>query len=525
MASVIQNSPHTAVKHHVNGLTNTANAQDNSGSGQGVDAFMLEIEQAIQARQQGQDLSPQNQAALLSAKNILANALQNLPKSANNAGDPAKIADQMQLLSASLVAQGLLTQPIPGLNGANIANAVAKTAGTQDIASVQNTMTSTSIAQALLSQNNLGSASALALLKAQANANGLVQNSQNAAQVTQTVLAADGQNARSNAALPSDVGSNKDQTVLAADGQNARSNAALPSDVGSNKDQAIKVLSLETQGAANNPISNQAPVLVGAGQTLGDLTQKQVSVKASRSNGNGFDAGTASQNFGAINTTRALAVSGAQQSQASTLGADKAPALPVEASSAETSKNLANTKDESAIPNDAASSVLAGSNALGNLQPHLAANASKVQIAATDASLASGPMHAQIMNAARSGGGRIALELTPPGQGTIRIDLRIDQAGQAHLIVQGASDATKARLDHGGQQLKNDFAQMGLNLSLDLRQGGSFSQAQNQSSNSQQFSGFDSNSVAQVGATPVNSLVSSSKPSDNIDNSAVHLYA
>ena len=496
MASVIQNSPHTALKNHVNGLANTANAQDNSGSGQGVDAFMLEIEQAIQARQQGQDLSPQNQAALLSAKNILANALQNLPKSANNAGDSAKIADQMQLLSASLVAQGLLTQPIPGLNSANTANAVAKTAGSQDIASVQNTMTSTSIAQALLSQNNLGAASALALLKAQANANGLAQNSQNAA-----------------------------QAALAADGQNVRSNTVLPNNVGSNKDQAIKVLALETQGAANNPISNQAPVLVGAGQTLGDLTQKPVSVKATRSNSNGFDVGGASQTFGAMNTAKALAVSGAQQSQGSTLGADKAPAPPVEASSAETSKNLANTKDESAITNDAASSALAGSNALGNLQPDLAANVSKVQIAATDASLASGPMHAQIMSAARSGGGRIALELTPPGQGTIRIDLRIDQAGQAHLIVEGASDATKARLDHGGQQLKNDFAQMGLNLSLDLRQGSSFSQAQNQSSNSQQFSGFDSNSVAQVGATPVNSLVSSSKPSDNIDNSAVHLYA
>ena len=496
MASVIQNSPHTALKNHVNGLANTANAQDNSGSGQGVDPFMLEIEQAIQARQQGQDLSPQNQAALLSAKNILANALQNLPKSANNAGDSAKIADQMQLLSASLVAQGLLTQPIPGLNSANTANAVAKTAGTQDIASVQNTMTSTSIAQALLSQNNLGAASALALLKAQANANGLAQNSQNAA-----------------------------QAALAADGQNVRSNTVLPNNVGSNKDQAIKVLALETQGAANNPISNQAPVLVGAGQTLGDLTQKPVSVKATRSNSNGFDVGGASQTFGAMNTAKALAVSGAQQSQGSTLGADKAPAPPVEASSAETSKNLANTKDEPAITNDAASGALAGSNALGNLQPDLAANVSKVQIAATDASLASGPMHAQIMSAARSGGGRIALELTPPGQGTIRIDLRIDQAGQAHLIVEGASDATKARLDHGGQQLKNDFAQMGLNLSLDLRQGSSFSQAQNQSSNSQQFSGFDSNSVAQVGATPVNSLVSSSKPSDNIDNSAVHLYA
>jgi hypothetical protein len=507
MASVIQNSPHTALKHHVNGLANTANAQDNSGSGQGIDAFMLEIEQAIQARQQGQDLSPQNQAALLSAKNILANALQNLPKSANNAGDPAKIADQMQLLSASLVAQGLLTQPIPGLSGANIANAAAKSSSTQDITSVQNTMTGTSIAQALLSQNNLGSASALALLKAQANANGLAQNSQNTAQANASQV------------------SQAAQAALAADGQNARSNAVLPSNVGSNKDQAIKVLALETQGASNNPISNQAPVLVGAGQTLGDLTPKQASVKASRFNSNGFDARGASQTFGVISPAKALAASGTPQSHASALGADKTPAPPLEASSTETAKNLSNTKDDSAIANNAVSGELAGSNVLGNLQPHLAATASKVQIAANDASLASGPMHAQIMNAARSGGGRIAIELTPPGQGTIRIDLRIDQAGQAHLIVEGASDATKARLDHGGQQLKNDFAQMGLNLSLDMRQGGSFSQAQNQSPNSQQFSGFDSNSVAQVGATPVNSLVSSSKPSDNIDNSAVHLYA
>ena len=517
MASVIQNSLHTALKHHVNGLANTANAvnaQDNAGSGQGVAAFMLEIEQAIQARQQGQDLSPQNQAALaLSAKNILANALQNLPKSTNNSSDPAKIADQMQLLSASLVAQGLLTQPIPGLNSANIANALGKTAGTQEIASVQGTMTSTSIAQALLSQNNLGSASALALLKAQANANGLAQNSQNTAQANASQM---DQAAQATQAA---------QAALAANGQNARSNAVLPSNLGSNKDQAIKVLALETQGAANNPISNQAPVLVGAGQTFGDLTQKQVAVKASRSNGKGFDVGAPSQTFGATNTAKVLAISGAVQSQASSLGADKAPTPTMEASSADTAKNVTNTKDESAAVNDAASSALAGSNALGNLQPHLAANATKVQIAATDASLASGPMHAQIMTAARAGGGRIALELTPPGQGTIRIDLRIDQAGQAHLIVEGASDATKARLDHGGQQLKNDFAQMGLNLSLDMRQGSSFSQAQNQSSNSQQFSGFDSNSVAQVGATPVNSLVSSGKPSDNVDNSAVHLYA
>jgi len=95
----------------------------------------------------------------------------------------------------------------------------------------------------------------------------------------------------------------------------------------------------------------------------------------------------------------------------------------------------------------------------------------RLEVKAADVSLASGPLHAEIVNSAKSGGGRIMLELTPPEQGTIRIDLRINANGQAHLIVEGASEATKSRLDQGGQSLKNEFSQMGLNLSLDLRQG------------------------------------------------------
>ena len=95
----------------------------------------------------------------------------------------------------------------------------------------------------------------------------------------------------------------------------------------------------------------------------------------------------------------------------------------------------------------------------------------QIAMSLNEASIVSGPLHSEIMSAAKSGGGRIQLELTPPEQGTIRIDLRIDQSGRAHLIVEGANDAAKARLDQGGQQLKNEFAQMGLNLSLDLRQG------------------------------------------------------
>jgi hypothetical protein len=105
----------------------------------------------------------------------------------------------------------------------------------------------------------------------------------------------------------------------------------------------------------------------------------------------------------------------------------------------------------------------------------------KFQIKQTEASLVSGPLHSEIMSTAKSGGGRIMFELTPPEQGTIRIDLRISQSGEAHLIVEGASDATKSRLDQGGQNLKQEFAQMGLNLSLDLRQGNQSQQASGQS--------------------------------------------
>jgi hypothetical protein len=105
----------------------------------------------------------------------------------------------------------------------------------------------------------------------------------------------------------------------------------------------------------------------------------------------------------------------------------------------------------------------------------------KFQIKQIEASLVSGPLHSEIMSTAKSGGGRIMFELTPPEQGTIRIDLQINQNGHAHLIVEGASDATKSRLDQGGQNLKQEFAQMGLNLSLDLRQGNQSQQASGQS--------------------------------------------
>ena len=146
-----------------------------------------------------------------------------------------------------------------------------------------------------------------------------------------------------------------------------------------------------------------------------------------------------------------------------------------------------------------------------------------------EASVTSGPLHSEILNAAKSGGGRIQLELTPPEQGTIRIDLRIDQSGRAYLIVEGANDAAKARLDQGGQQLKNEFAQMGLQLSLDLRQGDSrFAQNQQFGSEQSRFaqpsSSTDRSSMG-IGLLS-ESLATTGFLSDNASGvSGIHLYA
>ena len=154
-----------------------------------------------------------------------------------------------------------------------------------------------------------------------------------------------------------------------------------------------------------------------------------------------------------------------------------------------------------------------------------ASTQNRIEVKASEVSLASGPLHAEIMNSAKSGGGRIMLELTPPEQGTIRIDLRINASGQAHLIVEGASDATKSRLDQGGQNLKNEFSQMGLNLSLDLRQGNQSQQANQQGFGNARQGNYSGQTPASQSLTS-SILVGSTRSGDNRGNSnTVHLYA
>jgi hypothetical protein len=128
------------------------------------------------------------------------------------------------------------------------------------------------------------------------------------------------------------------------------------------------------------------------------------------------------------------------------------------------------------------------------------------------------------MSAAKSGGGRIMFELTPPEQGTIRIDLRINQSGQAHLIVEGASDATKSRLDQGGQNLKQEFAQMGLNLSLDLRQGNQSQQTAGQSFANARQDYYAKQQIVDSTPKPITNT-GYARSGNNSNSGTVHLFA
>lgn len=181
---------------------------------------------------------------------------------------------------------------------------------------------------------------------------------------------------------------------------------------------------------------------------------------------------------------------------------------------------------EDSVGDDFSSNLLSASQVA---QSTTVSTPTQIAMSLNEASIVSGPLHSEIMSAAKSGGGRIQLELTPPEQGTIRIDLRIDQSGRAHLIVEGASDAAKARLDQGGQQLKNEFAQMGLNLSLDLRQGDSrFAQNQQFGSDQARFAQPSSSTDrSSMGIGLLSERLASSRfLSDNASGvSGIHLYA
>ena len=484
MTSVINNAAASSHKARVQGIGQSGNTTTIAGEAQGIAAFLQALEVAL-------DINGRNQDGQVSiAKTFLSNALQNLPKKSGNNDVLAKNADTLQLLSAALAAQGLLSQ-VP-----EIANNPTQGQGLQEqMGSVQNTIVDTNTTgKATLNQNDLSIV--LALLKA---------NSSNS---TSNL----GLNLQSGVSSAEDLG-NKLQSGV--------SSTANPTAF--NQNLNIKVLSLESALGSNSVGPNIQSLLAGAGQTLVDQTQKNSKIpNFDTTAAKLFDSRSSSQ-FGPANLNAPKTqVSGALGGDPVTLKSAQNPGETLVTTSSEAFKSMeaknSSQQDERLKLTNTVS---------GNLPAQINANAVKLQMPVEQANLTSGPLHDQVIGAARSGGGRIALELTPQGQGTIRIDLRIDHNGQAHLIVESASEATKAMFDQGGQQLKQEFMQMGLNLSLDLRQGNGFSQqAQGQNQDPQpaiEISG--TTNAALKGPQGLNSLAVSSVQGDNGENSVVYMYA
>jgi len=92
------------------------------------------------------------------------------------------------------------------------------------------------------------------------------------------------------------------------------------------------------------------------------------------------------------------------------------------------------------------------------------------KLEAARASLGSGPLNVEVLKLTKQGGGRAVLEVTPPNQGPIRLDLQLDGAGRASLVVEGLTEAMKARLESSAHFLRQDMAQMGLALNLEMRE-------------------------------------------------------
>jgi hypothetical protein len=429
---------------------------------------------------------------------------QNLPKIGSQAEDPAKITDAMQQLMAQLAAQGLLNT---ALQAPNPANPDVNSAGTDSAARLQSLMASLNAQQIDSKQSALITQALSRAMKASGQSAEMAMQSQ-AASLMQALQ---------QQALGQATGQTPAQIASAIQSLAQKNGVTLPPEIQTqltdlmNKGVdmgSIKLLGVEGAGQ-QKPIVvlEQAGVVDPAKATNALVSVGEKAVKAKPSDGI-FMSGNASD--------KAAAAKGALVLSASAIDAKGA----IEAHSISL-----NEKRELKDPLDANELTPTNAANLARLDAQNTSNQQKIELKAAEVSLASGPLHEEVMNAAKSGGGRILLELTPPEQGTIRIDLRIDQAGRAHLIVEGASDATKSRLDQGGQNLKNEFAQMGLNLSLDLRQDSQFQQAREQAFSNPR-PGFYNSPPPLSQRSDTTLAIGSVRSGDNRDNSnAVHLYA
>ena len=498
----------------------------------GFEAFAAALDRSsmtrLEARAGSDRASPQSSMSLAFSR-------QNLPKMGSQAEDPAKITDALQLLMAQLAAQGLLNT---ALQAPNPTTQQVNSAGADSAARIQSLMGSLN-AQA-------GGPNTQGLMQL---VNGQQLDAKQSALITQALsraMKASGQSAE--IAMQSQAASLMQALQQQSLGQTtALTTAQTPPQIAS----AIQSLAQKNGITLPPEIQTQLTDLMNRGKDLGSIKllavegagqQKPAVVLEQAGIVDPAKAATI-QNVTDPKAANALIAVGEKAVKAKASDAiltpgqssDKAAAakgMPLMSASAVDAKGAIEALSISLNENrefkdalDAREFTPTNTANLARIDAQNMGNQQKIEMKAAEVSLATGPLHEQVMNAAKSGGGRILLELTPPEQGTIRIDLRIDQAGRAHLIVEGASDATKSRLDQGGQNLKNEFAQMGLNLSLDLRQDSQFQQAREQGfSNPRQ--GFY-NSPPPVSQRSDTTLpIGSVRSGDNrVNGNAVHLYA
>lgn len=550
MSSVGQIQIHAANNSANSAVAKSGPTPGGSASSTGFEAYMAALDQSRMARLDARASSdkyssPKSQLAFTNR--------QILPIVQQDTQNPANNSDPMQLLMAQLAAQGLLTQNGQGQNLQNALN-IPQASGDLQIADIQKLMASLS-GQAATAQDVLGltgqqldpkqlSLISEALSKAM-RANGQAPDAAMQTQAANLLqaLVANTQNQTS--------GQTPAQIASAIQSLAQKNGVTLPADLQSqltdmiNKGSAekaglgsIKLIGVQgeaqAKAAATDPNASIDPARA---QTIQNLTERNLpqsftSAADKLQKGKGQESLLVPTNLVEKSSMpKVQAIFDANlnsvktQNDASKIVQSEFEAMKVKLGEGETPKLKPVDLEVTSSQQDLNTLTAATNGNLAKVDAHLASNAQKVEIKASEVSLASGPLHNEVMSAAKSGGGRIMLELTPPEQGTIRIDLRISQSGQAHLIVEGASDATKSRLDQGGQSLKNEFAQMGLNLSLDLRQGNQSQQARDQAFANPRQTFYTNNTTLSQGLSSTLALSSVGSGDNRGNSSTVHLYA
>ena len=143
--------------------------------------------------------------------------------------------------------------------------------------------------------------------------------------------------------------------------------------------------------------------------------------------------------------------------------------------------------------------------------------------------LDTGAVQMEIQKMVKQGGGHVVMELTPPDQSKFTIELKLDERGNALLIVEGVSDSTKTRLEQSAPQLREQFQQMGLELQLDMRQQGQFASSNAANFADAQERGSGDNNLADNGTGEAPKVLTQREAGANrareTGSNQVYLYA